>query len=140
MPKAPIVLQYKIHLHSLTSLTLSTFGLFTMTSPFLIGHNNGAQIPASAQHGTAEHWSGTVFSSDIGGRFGITPPTSQRRRSRSPRTGPRGNYAPRPNRDEDEDERERERDVRRRPPHERAEQPLPEGWGGRMLQAENKIR
>ena len=112
-------------------------------NPFHMGNNGGAQNGSSAQHGTAEQWSGTVFSSDIGGRFGMTPPTSPRRRSMSPRTGPRGNFAPRPDRDEDEGERDREREVRRRPPHERAartDQPLPEGWGGRMLQAENKIR
>ena len=99
-------------------------------NPFHMGNNGGAQNGSSAQHGTAEQWSGTVFSSDIGGRLGMTPPTSPRRRSMSPRTGPRGNFAPRPDRDEDEGERDRDREVRRRPPHERAartDKPLPEG-------------
>ena len=113
-----------------------------MASPFAAG-----PIPtygASAQHGTAEQWSGTVFGMPgVGGPFGMTPPLSPRR-SPSPRAGPRRGASPR--RDDDEDlnrDRERDRDRRRRPnvvlPADE-EQPLPEGWGTRMLAAENKIR
>ena len=98
--------------------------------------------PGSSQHGTAEQWAGTVFSSDVGGRFGMTPPTSPRRTS--PRTSPRSPSAPRGPRghDEDEDHRDRERESRRRMPREQHEEdpPIPQGWGARMLAFENRLR
>ena len=125
------------------------FGFITMTSPFAMpstGTGSG-QNQDSAQHGNAEQWSGTVFSNDIGGRFGMTPPSSPRASARatSPRTGPRSNSAPRRDRAREQSEdaerdRERDRDRRRRPPREDDEQPLPTGWGVRMLAAENKIK
>ena len=112
-----------------------------MASPFSVGATSN--YGPSVQHGTAEQWSGTVFGgmTGVGGPLGMTPPLSPRR-SPSPRAGSRRGASPR--RDEEDDEnRDRERDRRRRPnlvlPADDG-QPLPEGWGSRMLAAENKIR
>ena len=72
----------------------------------------------------------------------MTPPSSPR--TTSPRTGLRSNSAPCRDRTREQDEdadRDRERDRRRRPPvRETEEQPLPVGWGVRMLAAENRIK
>ena len=109
--------------------------------PFRMGAGNPVGSPASSQHGTAEQWAGTVFSSDMGGRFGMTPPASPRRTS--PRTLPRSPSAQRRPRghDEDEDHRDRERESRRRMPREQTEDPpIPQGWGARMLAFENRLR
>ena len=103
-------------------------------------HNDGTQIPVSAQHGHAEQWAGTVFDhQDFGGHLGVTPPTSPRRTNA--RTGPRSASVPRVGRhDDDERDRDREREQRRRPQRDNEDRPLPEGWGNRMLAAENRIR
>ena len=110
--------------------------------PFRMGPGVPVNSQASSQHGTAEQWAGTVFSSDMGGRLGMTPPGSPRRTS--PRTSPRSPSAPRRPRghDEDEDHRDRERENRRRLPREQNEEdpPIPQGWGARMLAFENRLR
>ena len=121
-------------------ITMAGFG----NTPFGIGGAGTiANFWTSAQHGTAEQWSGTVFgAAGYGGPLGMTPPLSPRR-SLSPRTGPRRGTSPRGRDREEEDDanRDRERDRRRRPPQEsRDDQPLPEGWGARMLTNESKIR
>ena len=112
------------------------------SSPFDIGMNN-PNFGTPAQHGSSEHWAGTVFSanaSGYGGPLGMTPPLSPRR-SLSPRHGPRRDYTPRGREEEDNEDRDRERDRQRRPPQgPREDQPLPESWGARMLASESKIR
>ena len=118
-----------------------------MASPFNIGGNaqgmNAGNFGTSAQHGTAEQGRGQFFNGNVGGGLGMTPPQSPRR-STSPRVGPRNSSTPRRDRAREESEdanRDRERDRRRRPPRDfEEEQPLPEGWGARMLAAENKIK
>ena len=122
-----------------------------MASPFNIGGNaqgnaqgmGAGNFGTSAQHGTAEQGRGQFFTGNVGGGLGMTPPQSPRR-STSPRVGPRNNSTPRRDRAREESEdanRDRERDRRRRPPRDfEEEQPLPEGWGARMLAAENKIK
>ena len=123
-----------------------------MASPFNIGgHGNvgnaqgvgAGNFGTSAQHGTAEQGRGQFFTGNVGGGLGMTPPQSPRR-STSPRVSPRNNSTPRRDRAREESEdanRDRERDRRRRPPRDlEEEQPLPEGWGARMLAAENKIK
>ena len=126
----------------------------SIPNPFAAGANShygigdtGTTLLGPPQHGSAEQWRGSVFSSDIGGRLGMTPPMSPRRstspRQRSTITLPsRSMSARRRMRDDDDDRRSRERD---REDQQRGrqlpdEQPLAEGWGQRMLRAEMKIR
>ena len=99
-------------------------------SPFNIG-SNAPQNPVPPQHGSSEQWSGTVF--------GITPPASPRRTTRSMPRSPSATRRSRPDDDEDAN-RDRERETRRRPYREPEDGQLPEGWGARMLASENRIR
>ena len=119
----------------------------SIPNPFGMGAGAGTgAVPGSMgplQHGSAEqHWRGSVFASDIGGRLGMTPPLTPRRsaspRQRSTFTLPSRSPSRRARDEEDDRSRDRERDRRGRP--ENDEQPLPEGWGARMLAAETKIR
>ena len=133
---------YRIEFIFISFISLFGFGLITMATPFVMGgHGAGTGSGGnqnSAQHGNAEQWTGKVVSREIGGRFGMTPPSSPR--STSPRTGQRNHSAPRRDRtrEQSEDEaRDRERDRRRRPARESEEQQSPAGWGARMLAAEN---
>lgn len=116
-----------------------------LQNPFAAGLGQGSvpPNPLLRQHGSSELWTGTVFASDIGGRLGMTPPQSPRRLTtrampRSPSNGRRD----RSPQDGNEENNDRERETRRRPfqaePTE--EQPLPGGWGARMLSSENRIK
>ena len=108
-----------------------------MASPFSIpvGSMGPTTNPASAQHGAAEQWAGTVFE----GPLGVTPPSSPRRTTR---TIPRSPSPRRRARDEEDDpNRDREREPRRRNEYfYNAEYDAPEGLGARLLVAENRIR
>ena len=96
--------------------------------------------PMSANHGAAEQWAGTVFA-NAANPMGITPPASPRRtttRSISRIASPRQRPGPD---DDDDDHRDRERESRRRAPSRvQTELPTPDGFGARLLAAENRIR
>ena len=115
-----------------------------MATPFSLSGQGvgGVNFGTSAQHGSSEPVRGQFFTGNVNGGLGMTPPASPRRAT-SPRYGPRGNSSPRRDHTREESEeanRDRERDRRRRPQRESPEQPLPEGWGTRMLAAEIKIK
>ena len=108
--------------------------------------NTSTTLTGSLQHGAAEQWRGLVrpvTPADMGGRLGMTPPITPPRstspRMRSTMTLPsRSMSARRRRRDDSVDRRSREReDHRGQQPD---EQPLPAGWGSRMLNAEMRIR
>ena len=102
----------------------------------------GTYFAASGQHGNAEQWFGGATTN-----FGLTPPGSRAstppRRTR--RTLP---HSPGPASPRDTSRRRSRSDSRDRSREDRSshsrvagdEQPLPEGWGARMLGAEKRIR
>ena len=119
----------------------AVYGLANMASTGTVANSMG-----SLQHGAAEQWRGLVrpvTSADMGGRLGMTPPITPPRstspRMRSTMTLPsRSMSARRRRRDDSVDRRSREREDHRGQPSD--EQPLPAGWGSRMLNAEMRIR
>ena len=124
------------------AMTGQPHGSFGNGATYGMGSTN-ANSMGSLQHGAAEQWRGLVTPADVGGRLGMTPPVTPHRstspRMRSTLTLPsRSLSARRRNRDDNADRRSREReDHRGQQPD---EQPLPAGWGQRMLNAEMRIR
>ena len=91
---------------------------FTMGGQQNVGTGAGnvgiGNFGTSAQHGSAEQVRGQLFTGNVGGGLGMTPPSSPRG-STSPRTGLRNNSTPRRDRtrnDSEDENRDRERERR----------------------------